>query len=171
MNTIERKEHLKAAKDYLTKVPAQHSELVLAIKEVISVIESFDDTAYEGVDERTDEEKAFDYATEMLQELGMPAHILGYDYVRYGIALACFDGTMFAVTKKFYPTVASKYNTTGSKVERAIRHAIDTTWDRGNPDILDNYFGYSISPVKGKPTNSEFIAKIVDKIHGKLKMQ
>ncbi|MDD6176050.1 MAG: sporulation transcription factor Spo0A [Firmicutes bacterium] len=103
--------------------------------------------------------------TEILHQIGVPAHIKGYHYVRYAIQLSVKSEEMMnAVTKRLYPTVAKKYETTPSRVERAIRHAIEVAWDRGDVDVLNSYFGYTIHNERGKPTNSEFVAMIADKI-------
>ena len=102
--------------------------------------------------------------TELLHELGVPAHIKGYLYLREAIELVVNNiGLMDSVTKKLYPEVAEKYNTTANRVERAIRHAIEVTWNRGNISALNEYFGTTVSPNSGKATNSQFIAKIADK--------
>ncbi len=103
--------------------------------------------------------------TEMILDVGIPAHIKGYHYLRTAITLSVEDNTMLSgVTKVLYPTVAKTYNTTSSRVERAIRHAIEVAWDRGNLETLHTMFGYSVNTAKGKPTNSEFIAMIADKL-------
>lgn len=103
--------------------------------------------------------------TSMIHEIGVPAHIKGYQYLRESITLAVNDPDIInSITKVLYPTIAKKFETTSSRVERAIRHAIEVAWNRGNPDILNNLFGYTISNGKGKPTNSEFIALISDNI-------
>ncbi len=103
--------------------------------------------------------------TMYIQQLGVPAHIKGYQYIRDAITMVIDDmDTINSITKLLYPTVAKHYNTTASRVERAIRHAIEVAWDRGNPEILNEFFGYTILGSKGKPTNSEFIALIADKI-------
>lgn len=108
--------------------------------------------------------------TEIIHEIGIPAHIKGYQYIRYSIMLAVKDETIIgSITKTLYPTVAKKHNTTSSRVERAIRHAIEVAWDRGDIDTLNAYFGYTVQNNKGKPTNSEFIAMISDKIRLQLK--
>lgn len=97
--------------------------------------------------------------TALLHELGFPAHILGYRYLKDAIAAAVNDQHMIdAITRKLYPHVAKLHNTTPSRVERAIRHAIETAWDRGDLEVLSNFFGNTVSAHKGKPTNSEFIA-------------
>ena len=102
--------------------------------------------------------------TEIIHEIGIPAHIKGYQYLREAIALTVRDMDIInAVTKVLYPAVAKKFSTTPSRVERAIRHAIEVAWDRGDLETLQKYFGYTVSNIKGKPTNSEFIALIADK--------
>lgn len=103
--------------------------------------------------------------TEIIHEIGVPAHIKGYHYLREAILMSIKDAEAInSVTKILYPTVAKRYHTTSSRVERAIRHAIEVAWDRGNVDVLYSYFGYTIQNSRGKPTNSEFIAMIADKI-------
>lgn len=104
--------------------------------------------------------------TNMIHEIGVPAHIKGYQYVRAAIAYAYEKPDVLnAITKELYPSIAEKYGTTPSRVERAIRHAIEVAWDRGDLDTLQRYFGNTVSYNKGKPTNSEFIALLVDKLH------
>lgn len=101
----------------------------------------------------------------MLREIGMPAHIKGYPYVREAIKLCVNDEEMLSsVTKILYPTVAKEFNSTPSRVERSIRHAIEAAWDRGDLDVLNSYFGYTIQNDRGKPTNSQFIATLTDDI-------
>lgn len=108
--------------------------------------------------------------SEIMHQIGVPAHIKGYQYLRKSIILAIEDDDMMnSVTKLLYPTVAKEFRTTPSRVERAIRHAIEVAWDRGDVDVLSSYFGYTIQNSRGKPTNSEFIAMIADKL--KLKMK
>lgn len=103
--------------------------------------------------------------TKMLHELGIPAHIKGYQYLRDAISMVVRDREMMeAVTKILYPEIAKKNYTSSSRVERAIRHAIEVAWGRGSLEVIDELFGYTISTGKGKPTNSEFIALIADKI-------
>ena len=101
--------------------------------------------------------------TDIIHEIGVPAHIKGYKYLREAIIMTVEDPEMInGVTKILYPAVAKKYATTSSRVERAIRHAIEVAWDRGDVDTLQKYFGYTVSGIKGKPTNSECIAMIAD---------
>ena len=103
--------------------------------------------------------------TEILHQIGVPAHIKGYRYVREAIKLTIENPEMLnSVTKILYPTVAKTFKSTSSRVERAIRHGIETAWDRGDVDVLNSYFGYTIQSQRGKPTNSEFIAMIADDI-------
>ncbi len=110
--------------------------------------------------------------TSIIHEIGVPAHIKGYHYLREAIILAVNDIDIInAITKVLYPTVARKFQTTSSRVERAIRHAIETAWNRGDLDTLNKFFGYTVSNTKGKPTNSEFIAMIADKLNLELKQQ
>lgn len=103
--------------------------------------------------------------TDIIHEIGVPAHIKGYQYLREAIILTINDMDMInAVTKVLYPEVAKKFATTPSRVERAIRHAIEVAWDRGDIETLQKFFGYTVSNIKGKPTNSEFIAMIADNL-------
>lgn len=108
--------------------------------------------------------------SEIMHQIGVPAHIKGYQYLREAIILSIHNTEMMnSVTKLLYPTVAKTFNTTASRVERAIRHAIEVAWDRGDVDVLSAYFGYTIQNTRGKPTNSEFIAMISDKLRLKMK--
>ena len=109
--------------------------------------------------------------TSIIHEVGVPAHIKGYQYVREAIMITVenMDG-INSVTKVLYPEVAKRYHTTPSRVERAIRHAIEVAWDRGDLETLQRFFGYTVSNAKGKPTNSEFIAMISDRIRLKMKI-
>ena len=108
--------------------------------------------------------------SDIMRQIGVPAHIKGYQYLRTSIEMCVNDTEMLgSVTKILYPTVAKQYGTTASRVERAIRHAIEVAWDRGDVDVLSSFFGYTIDSERGKPTNSEFIAMISDKIRLSLK--
>ena len=103
--------------------------------------------------------------TNMIHEIGVPAHIKGYQYLREAIIMSVEDTSVLSsITKILYPGIAKKFSTTPSRVERAIRHAIEVAWNRGKMETLDNLFGYTINTGKGKPTNSEFVALIADKI-------
>ena len=109
--------------------------------------------------------------TRIIHQIGVPAHIKGYQYLRTAILLTVKDSDIInSVTKVLYPSVAKKYQTTTSRVERAIRHAIEVAWDRGDVDTLSSYFGYTIQNTRGKPTNSEFIAMIADNLRLKYKL-
>ena len=109
--------------------------------------------------------------TKIIHQIGVPAHIKGYQYLRTAIMLTIQDSDIInSVTKVLYPSVAKKYQTTTSRVERAIRHAIEVAWDRGDVDTLNSYFGYTIQNNRGKPTNSEFIAMIADNLRLKYKL-
>ena len=108
--------------------------------------------------------------TEIIHQIGVPAHIKGYHYLRDGIILSVNDPEYInSITKLLYPTIAKMHQTTSSRVERAIRHAIEVAWDRGDINVLDSYFGYTINNGRGKPTNSEFIAMIADKLRLRMK--
>ena len=108
--------------------------------------------------------------TEFIHELGVPAHIKGYHYLRTAIMMVVKDMDLLNyITKELYPEIAKAYQTTSSRVERAIRHSIEVAWTRGKPQTMNEVFGYTINTGKGKPTNSEFIAMIADRIRLKVK--
>ena len=108
--------------------------------------------------------------TEIIHKIGIPAHIKGYNYLRDAIILSVKDSEMInSVTKLLYPTIAKNFKTTSSRVERAIRHAIEVAWDRGDVEVLEAYFGYTVQNQRGKPTNSEFIAMISDNLRLSMK--
>ena len=108
--------------------------------------------------------------TSIIHEIGVPAHIKGYQYLREGIIITVQNMDVInAVTKVLYPEIAKRFGTTASRVERAIRHAIEVAWDRGDIETLQKYFGYTVNSAKGKPTNSEFIAMIADRLQLQLK--
>ena len=118
-----------------------------------------------GAAPRTETQNLESMVTDIIHEIGVPAHIKGYQYLREAIILTINDMEIInAVTKVLYPEVARKFNTTPSRVERAIRHAIEVAWDRGDIEVLQKFFGYTVSNIKGKPTNSEFIAMIADSL-------
>lgn len=130
-----------------------------------SRISSLDPSSYEV------QEDIESQVTKIIHQIGVPAHIKGYQYLRTAILMTISDSEIInSVTKILYPSVAKKYSTTTSRVERAIRHAIEVAWDRGDVDVLTSYFGYTIQNNRGKPTNSEFIAMIADNLRLKYKM-
>ena len=157
------------ARAFMVK-PFEPSELMKRIAEVTkydrSVNLDFDRFLREPVPQQDLE----CIVTDIIHQIGIPAHIKGYHFLRYAIMLCVDDNEMInCITKLLYPTVASKFKTTSSRVERAIRHAIELAWDRGDVDVLNSYFGYTVRNTKGKPTNSEFIALISDKLRLQLK--
>lgn len=119
---------------------------------------------------KKNEENLEALVTNVIHEVGVPAHIKGYQYLREAIMMVVNDiDVINQITKQLYPDIAKKYETTPSRVERAIRHAIEVAWGRGQTDTMENIFGYTVSAAKGKPTNSEFIAMIADKLRLELK--
>ena len=138
--------------------------------QIMITVPSADRETEKEIRENTQEENKPTYdlekdVTDMIHEIGVPAHIKGYQYLREAIMMSVNDSDMLgSITKVLYPTIAGRYQTTSSRVERAIRHAIEVAWNRGRMETLDGLFGYTINTGKGKPTNSEFIALIADKI-------
>ena len=121
-------------------------------------------------DRRSNEDNLEALVTNIIHEVGVPAHIKGYQYLREAIIMVINDiDVINQITKQLYPDIAVKYHTTPSRVERAIRHAIEVAWGRGQQDVVERIFGYTVSAAKGKPTNSEFIAMIADKLRLELK--
>lgn len=117
----------------------------------------------------TDKEDLEVFISKIFQNIGIPCNLKGYHYLRSAILLSIEDPNMMnSITKKLYPSLANQYQTTPSRVERAIRHAIEKAWSSGNKEYLDSIFGYTVSPDKGKTTNSEFIAMFVDRINHNL---
>ena len=154
--------------DYFVPKPCDTQTLFSRIRQVAgrddgrSAIAGVDTRAMRAAETDTDLEAM---VTDIIHELGVPAHIKGYQYLREAIILTIKDMEMInAVTKVLYPEVAKRFSTTPSRVERAIRHAIEVAWDRGDIEVLQKYFGYTVSNIKGKPTNSEFIAMIADSL-------
>lgn len=152
---------------YFYAKPFDMKDICERVTDIFAVSEAKPEAVFKGTDGPIDLETNI---TMRIQQLGVPAHIKGYQYIRDAITMVIEDmDTINSITKYLYPTVAKHYNTTASRVERAIRHAIEVAWDRGNPDVLNELFGYTIQGSKGKPTNSEFIALIADKIRLEMK--
>ena len=140
---------------------------------LISQSDSDSDSNSEDVSSNlVDENLIREQITSLIHEIGIPAHIKGYNYIRESLLLLFKDlEAIDDITKYLYPTIAKKFNTTPSRVERAIRHAIEVAWSRGNTDILEELFGYTINSDRGKPTNSEFLAIIADGLRLEFKKQ
>ena len=150
---------------YLMLKPCDISALVERMEEVRG-----GDTLRQPVSRQDGRPNIETLVTSIIHEIGVPAHIKGYQYLREAIIIAVNDMDVInAITKVLYPQVAKTFQTTPSRVERAIRHAIEVAWDRGDLDTLQRFFGYTVSNTKGKPTNSEFIALIADKLQLQLK--
>ena len=150
---------------YLMLKPCDMAALVERLEE----IRGGENLRY-SVPRRPDKTSIEGMVTNIIHEIGVPAHIKGYQYLREAIIIAVNDMDVInAITKVLYPQVAKTFGTTPSRVERAIRHAIEVAWDRGDLDTLQRFFGYTVSNTKGKPTNSEFIALIADKLQLQLK--
>ena len=157
------------ARAFMVK-PFEPSELVKRIAEVTKYDRSVNLDFDKFLREPMPQQDLECIVTDIIHQIGIPAHIKGYHFLRYAIMLCVDDNEMInCITKLLYPTVASKFKTTSSRVERAIRHAIELAWDRGDVDVLNSYFGYTVRNTKGKPTNSEFIALISDKLRLQLK--
>ena len=161
-------EMIKAGADYYFLKPIEPSLLA----ERIPQLYSWKDIGDNKRDTLANDEKSIEVIiSEIMHQIGVPAHIKGYQYLREAIKRSVYDPEMLnSITKILYPTVAKTFSTTSSRVERAIRHAIEVAWDRGDVDVLSSYFGYTIQSQRGKPTNSEFIAMIADKLRLKMKI-
>ena len=150
---------------YLMLKPCDLTALVERLEEI-----RCSDTSRRSTPRRPDKNGIEAMVTGIIHEIGVPAHIKGYQYLREAIIIAVNDMDVInAITKVLYPQVAKTFQTTPSRVERAIRHAIEVAWDRGDLDTLQRFFGYTVNSAKGKPTNSEFIALIADKLQLQLK--
>ena len=150
--------------DYLLLKPCPRQTVLERMEEILSLTGKGREPAKAaGADLET-------LVTNVIHEIGVPAHIKGYQYLREAIIIAVGDMDVInAITKVLYPQVAKTFSTTPSRVERAIRHAIEVAWDRGDLDTLQRFFGYTVSNTKGKPTNSEFIALIADRLQLQLR--
>ena len=163
------------ATDYVAGVAASVGADYLMLKPVLpqTVAERLDEivrTDQTAIQRKNEEPDIETMVTNVIHEIGVPAHIKGYQYLREAIIIAVGDMEVInAITKVLYPQVAKAFSTTPSRVERAIRHAIEVAWDRGDLDTLQRFFGYTVSNTKGKPTNSEFIALIADRLQLQLR--
>lgn len=162
------KEVMEAGAEYFYLRPIDNTELVDRIVRTYEGRTPTEEYPRKAISEEVALEMR---VTDILHQIGVPAHIKGYQYLRDAIMLAIEEKEIInAVTKRLYPTVAKHYATTSSRVERAIRHAIEVAWDRGDVEVLNSYFGYTIHNGRGKPTNSEFIAMISDRFRLQLKI-
>ena len=151
--------------DYFIMKPFDKNTIIQRIKKTRRTRAFVEPGYYKSNHEEHTEATLEADVTNIIHEIGVPAHIKGYQYLRDAIIMSVNDIEMLnSITKILYPTIAKKYQTTASRVERAIRHAIEVSWNRGKMDTIDQLFGYTVSNGKGKPTNSEFIALIADKI-------
>ncbi len=171
VNEMMIKEVMRLGASYYLVKPINYSILTERIRQICAVPERKEIFSVSQPEPAREEPRAYveddleKQVTESILEIGIPAHVKGYHYVRSAIMLSVTDPEAInAVTKIIYPTVAKQYKTSPSRVERAIRHAIEVAWDRGDVDVLNSIFGYSISSSRGKPTNSEFIAMIADRL-------
>ena len=165
---------LQAGADLCLIKPINQSNLIEYVDGMLKSRANKQAGIQSGVNEKSQADLTPDIesqVTRIIHQIGVPAHIKGYQYLRTAILLTIKDSDIInSVTKVLYPSVAKKYQTTTSRVERAIRHAIEVAWDRGDVDTLNSYFGYTIQNNRGKPTNSEFIAMIADNLRLKYKL-
>ena len=158
--------------DYVAGITASLGAQYFMLKpcEARAVVERLQELRHCGKPQSRSDLNVEAMVTSMIHEIGVPAHIKGYQYLREAIMMAVEDMDVInAITKVLYPQVAKTFQTTSSRVERAIRHAIEVAWDRGDIETLQRFFGYTVSNTKGKPTNSEFIALIADKLQLQIK--
>lgn len=157
---------MEAGADYFFPMPFDRDLLAERINQLAGGAQDVQPAAVKAVGVSYDSTQDVEIiVTKIFHQIGVPAHIKGYHYLREAIMMAIRNIDIInSITKQLYPSVAKKYGTTSSRVERAIRHAIEVAWDRGDVDILNSYFGYTIHNSRGKPTNSEFIAMIADKL-------
>jgi len=180
LNTMDRRPITLATSGFVTEYVASTAAnlgaryLMLKPCDMMALVERLEEIRGAGqrtaLPRRSDKTGIESMVTSIIHEIGVPAHIKGYQYLREAIIIAVNDMDVInAITKVLYPQVAKTFQTTPSRVERAIRHAIEVAWDRGDLDTLQRFFGYTVSNTKGKPTNSEFIALIADKLQLQLK--
>lgn len=160
-NPMIESEVMAAGADYFFLRPIEHEEIAARVASLYGGENTAVHSGEESIEVKV---------TQTLHQIGVPAHIKGYQYLREAILMTIAEpDSINAVTKLLYPGVAKRFSTTSSRVERAIRHAIEVAWDRGDVEVLNSYFGYTIQSTRGKPTNSEFIAMIADKFRLTLK--
>ena len=160
-------EAMSAGADYCMLKPCEHESVVSKINKALT--KSLNPHTTINIDGyNTDMETQI---TKIIHQIGVPAHIKGYQYLRCAIMMTIENADLInSITKELYPSVAKAFGTTSSRVERAIRHAIEVAWDRGDVDVINSYFGYTVQSTRGKPTNSEFIALISDNLRLKNKL-
>ena len=161
------REVMSAGASYFMIKPVSYSDIIEKILQINykSQLSNGKEQNPKGIIDYKDNSSMEVKITEILHQIGVPAHIKGYHYLRNSIMMSIENPEIInSVTKQLYPSVAHNFETTSSRVERAIRHAIEVAWDRGDIDILNSYFGYTIHNSRGKPTNSEFIAMISDRL-------
>ena len=165
-------EAIEAGAAYCMGKPFEYATLIERIARIYKNRQSaYKNQIMNGIQYAQEPSDLESQVTEIIHRIGVPAHIKGYQYLRTAIMMTIEDNDLInAVTKVVYPAVAKKYQTTSSRVERAIRHAIEVAWDRGDIDTLNAFFGYTIQNERGKPTNSEFIAMIADNMRLKNKI-
>ena len=165
-------EAIEAGAAYCMGKPFEYATLIERIARIYKNRQSaYKNQIMNGIQYAQEPSDLESQVTEIIHRIGVPAHIKGYQYLRTAIMMTIEDNDLInAVTKVLYPAVAKKYQTTSSRVERAIRHAIEVAWDRGDIDTLNDFFGYTIQNEGGKPTNSEFIAMIADNMRLKNKI-
>ena len=159
--------------DYYIMKPCDPEIIIKRISQIIN-INNINDVEVKQNNEKEyfSENSLENEVTAIIRDLGIPAHIKGYQYIREGIIMSINDMNILNyITKLLYPNIAKKYKTTSSSVERAIRHAIEVAWSRGKIEVIEEMFGYTVSAGKGKPTNSEFIALIADKLRIEYKIR
>lgn len=162
-------ELISAGADYCFLKPFEIELMAQRVKQMVKWYKDDNDSLILDYSKPADDLEII--VSDIMHQIGVPAHIKGYQYLRTSILMTVDDPElMHSVTKILYPTIAKMYSTTSSRVERAIRHAIEVAWDRGDVDVLSAYFGYTIQNSRGKPTNSEFIAMISDKLRLKMKI-
>lgn len=168
-DTVVQKTFSLGAKYYIMK-PCDTQDIVTRIREACKIVPAPNSVISAHPASIITENNLESVITDIIHDIGVPAHIKGYNYLREAIGLCIKDDEFInSITKLLYPTVAKNFSTTSSRVERAIRHAIEVAWNRGREEVLTDIFGYTIDTNKGKPTNGEFIAMISDSI--KLKMK